>query len=360
MKSQTVYVSTRASMLTTSSPLQVQEISIDYTNCNTTAPRQDSTNFDPTAENQLESIPSGRVSSTFKSNADPAAMWGWGRENYTFESGVSLETNVCILSFTIPEAIKPPILFYYRLTNFYQNHRRYVKSVDIDQLKGDVRSASDLSSGDCSPLDNDPETGLPYYPCGLIANSMFNDTFSNLTLANPAGGSDASGQNYTMTVEGTSWSHEGDLYGKTKYKPEDVVPPPNWQQQYPNGRYNGSLPDLHTWEQFQVWMRTAGLPTFSKLYQRNDHDELSAGTYRLKIYDRKFFGSYLVPFFEDKLLMFMCVYRLPRRQVQRYQIYPHLYAHRHGRQEPVPRYRIPCCGRYLHLVGRGVPGYASH
>jgi hypothetical protein len=35
-------------------------------------------------------------------------------------------------------------------------------------------------------------------------------------------------------------------------------------------------------------MRTAGLPTFSKLYQRNDHDELSAGTYRLKIYDRKF------------------------------------------------------------------------
>ncbi|RYO48142.1 Meiotically up-regulated 89 protein [Alternaria arborescens] len=266
---------------------QVQEISIDYTNCNTTAPRQDSTNFDPTAENQLESIPSGRVSSTFKSNADPAAMWGWGRENYTFESGVSLETNVCILSFTIPEAIKPPILFYYRLTNFYQNHRRYVKSVDIDQLKGDVRSASDLSSGDCSPLDNDPETGLPYYPCGLIANSMFNDTFSNLTLANPAGGSDsASGQNYTMTVEGTSWSHEGDLYGKTKYKPEDVVPPPNWQAQYPNGRYNRSLPDLHTWEQFQVWMRTAGLPTFSKLYQRNDHDELSAGTYRLKIYDR--------------------------------------------------------------------------
>ena len=45
------------------SPLQVQEISIDYTNCNTTAPRQDSTNFDPTAENQLESIPSSRVSS---------------------------------------------------------------------------------------------------------------------------------------------------------------------------------------------------------------------------------------------------------------------------------------------------------
>ena len=53
-------------------------------------------------------------------------MWGWGREDYTFESGVVQETNVCILSFNIPEDIKPPILFYYRLTNFYQNHRRYV------------------------------------------------------------------------------------------------------------------------------------------------------------------------------------------------------------------------------------------
>jgi hypothetical protein len=42
---------------------------------------------------------------------------------------------------------------------------------------------------------------------------------------------------------------------------------------------------LHTWEQFQVWMRTAGLPTFSKLAQRNDKDELKAGTYWLKIYD---------------------------------------------------------------------------
>jgi hypothetical protein len=214
-------------------------------------------------------------------------MWGWGRENYTFEpQSVTQETNVCILSFNIPENIRPPILFYYRLTNFYQNHRRYVRSVDIQQLQGDARSASDLSSGDCSPLDVDPETGKPYYPCGLIANSMFNDTFSNLTLANPAGGSDASGQNYTMTVEGTSWSHEGDLYGETKYKPEDVVPPPNWQEQYPNGRYGDTLPNLHTWNQFQVWMRTAGLPTFSKLYQRNDNDVLTAGTYRLKIYDR--------------------------------------------------------------------------
>jgi hypothetical protein len=131
---------------------------------------------------------------------------------------------------------------------------------------------------------------------------MFNDTFSNLTLANPSGG--GGGENYTMTKAGTSWSHEGDLYGKTKYRPEDVVPPPNWQEQYPDGKYNGSLPNLHTWEEFQVWMRTAGLPTFSKLYQRNDEQELAAGTYRLKIYDRKIFPLPF-PFSTSLLLPFL-------------------------------------------------------
>lgn len=269
---------------------QVQEISIDYTNCNNTAPRA-RLDYNASLGNDLEPIPSSRVSASFGGKKmQTAPQWGWARDNYTFEpQGVTRETNVCILSFTIPADIAPPILFYYRLTNFYQNHRRYVKSVDIQQLKGDARSASALSNGDCDPLAVAPN-GKPYYPCGLIANSMFNDTFGNLTLDNAV--QDANGNeinSYNMTVAGTSWSHEGDLYGKTKYRPSDVVPPPNWQEQYHNGEYRDSLPDLHTWEQFQVWMRTAGLPTFSKLYQRNDKDTLRAGTYRLKIYDRMFF-----------------------------------------------------------------------
>ena len=215
-------------------------------------------------------------------------QWGSARDDFTFDSGVVRDTSVCILSIDIPNDIQPPVLFYYRLTNFYQNHRRYVKSVDVQQLKGDFRSAGDLSSGDCDPLDVAPN-GKPYYPCGLIANSMFNDTFGNLTLDN-AVRDDAGNEitSYNMTVQGTSWSHEGDLYGETKYKPDQVVPPPNWQEQYPDGQYNSnaSLPNLHTWEQFQVWMRTAGLPTFSKLYQRNDKEVLRAGTYRLLIWDR--------------------------------------------------------------------------
>lgn len=261
-------------------------MSIDYTSCIQRSPAVPA-NFNPQEQSRLEQIPDGRVSATFKEALKSQPKWGHAEEDYTFPiSGHTRPSNVCILEFDIPNDVKPPILFYYRLTNFYQNHRRYVKSVDIDQLKGRARSASDINSGDCEPLKNAPAPdGRPYYPCGLIANSMFNDSFDNFVYTS-ANNQDA--KNYNFTKDGLSWAHEGDLYGKTAYKPEDVAVPPFWVEQWPNGSYTGqTLPDLHTWEEFQVWMRTAGLPTFSKLAQKNDKDTLREGTYRMKIYDRK-------------------------------------------------------------------------
>jgi len=68
-------------------------------------------------------------------------------------------------------------MLYYRLTNFFQNHRRYVKSVDEGQLQGQNLTAAQLEKdGSCIPLITAPN-GKPYYPCGLIANSFFNGFF---------------------------------------------------------------------------------------------------------------------------------------------------------------------------------------
>ena len=175
------------------------------------------------------------------------------------------------------------MLFYYRLTNFYQNHRRYVKSLDTAQLSGTARSASQIRSGDCDPLKTH-SNGKPYYPCGLIANSKFNDSYE--TLSYESANADEANV-YNMTSTGIAWGNEKNLYGVSKYQPGDVMPPPGWAAQYPADGYTDErgLPDLHTDEAFQVWMRTAGLPTFSKLAMRNDHDVLKAGTYRLKIWD---------------------------------------------------------------------------
>ena len=219
--------------------------------------------------------------------------WGHAKEDFELESGkVQRDASVCILVFDIPDNIKPPILFYYRLTNFYQNHRRYVKSLDVNQLKGHDVSVSSIRAGECDPLDVAPATDTkperPYYPCGLIANSMFNDTFGDhINGTNVQGSNSPDAKPFNFSKKGISWSSEGDLYGKSAYKPDQVVPPPNWQARYPDDGYDSlkELPDLHDWEEFQVWMRTAGLPTFSKLAMRNDNDELLAGQYVLKIQD---------------------------------------------------------------------------
>ena len=336
---------------------QVQEISIDYTNCITDAPLTEAV-FNASQRSTLEDIPKGDYSATFKSEMKAQPQWGRAWEDYTWPSSRTQNTTVCILSFEIPNDIQPPILFYYRLTNFYQNHRRYVKSVDIEQLKGSAVSAGSIS-GDCSPLDLAPD-GRPYYPCGLIANSMFNDTFTSLNASNPQR-EEGSAENpeYKMTEDGTSWSHEGDLYGKTKYKPSEVVPPPFWQDRFVNGSYDSlnELPDLHTWEPFQVWMRTAGLPTFSKLAQRNDNDVLKAGTYRLKIYDRTLAPPALVPTFCGRILT---PRRFPRQGIQRHQVDSHFDTHRHGWQEPLPRHCVHCRGRSLPSAWCCLPRHSPH
>jgi len=260
---------------------QVQELAIDYTDCFTKSP-ETSANRDPSKPDTLIEVPSDRVTSYFKSSLTDSQKpkWGHATENFNYSSKVSIPRNVCVLQFDIPNDISPPILFYYRLTNFYQNHRRYVKSLDTDQLKGNAKSPSSIDSGDCDPLQLAPN-GKPYYPCGLIANSIFNDTFDNFTAQN------VNPPTYNMTQHGIAWSSEADLYGKTKYTADQIVPPPNWQDRYPKDGYTDErgIPDLHTDEAFQVWMRTAGLPTFSKLAMRNDHDVLKAGTYRIKIWD---------------------------------------------------------------------------
>lgn len=192
------------------------------------------------------------------------------------------EDRRCTIDFQIPNDLKPPVLMYYRLTNFYQNHRRYVQSLDEPQLRGDARTYGQLDGSNCDPLAGNGTQRKPYYPCGLIANSMFNDSYSDLKYLSGGKNSD---NTYPLSDKGVAWGSDKARYGKSKYKPDEVLPPPYWQDRYEGGVYK-ELPDLAEMEDFQVWMRTAGLPTFSKLARRNDKDVLKAGRYELEIYDR--------------------------------------------------------------------------
>ena len=80
---------------------------------------------------------------------------------------------------------------YYQLDNFYQNHRRYVKSRSFNQLNGKWIS-TDKELSDCDPIKKNSDLGpnitksidgtpldkdAPATPCGLVAKSFFNDTY---------------------------------------------------------------------------------------------------------------------------------------------------------------------------------------
>jgi len=228
------------------------------------------------------------VSSYFKPSNYTGSPAQWAKADITVRyQGQETPAHQCTLQFDITNDIGPPVLFYYRLTDFYQNHRRYVKSMDTEQLQGQFRSNESIANSDCDPLQIDNATGKAYYPCGLIANSQFNDSYISPLLTNP--GINAQYTTYTMTNEGIAWDSDKALYGISAYTPYQVSPPPNWQPRYPNGyacdEEGCGLPDLHTDEAFQVWMRTAGLPTFSKLAQRNDTATMVAGRYELNITD---------------------------------------------------------------------------
>eukprot|EP01125_Pyxidicula_operculata_P001392 TRINITY_DN11284_c0_g1_i1.p1 TRINITY_DN11284_c0_g1~~TRINITY_DN11284_c0_g1_i1.p1 ORF type:complete len:307 (-),score=46.65 TRINITY_DN11284_c0_g1_i1:111-1031(-) len=166
---------------------------------------------------------------------------------------------------------KAPVYLYYKLENFFQNHRRYVKSRNDAQLRGEVvTSLSDLA--DCAPFatssSNSTSPDSFYLPCGLIARSLFNDTFRVFN---------SSGQPVPLSTEGVAW--KSDIDSKFNNPPKDT----------PGIRV---IPDFEDVD-FVVWMRTAALPTFRKLYRVINTD--LNGTYDIVVkynYNVSSFGGH--------------------------------------------------------------------
>ncbi|XP_053563177.1 cell cycle control protein 50B-like [Bombina bombina] len=192
----------------------------------------------------------------------------------------------CNITLNITQQFKGPVFMYYELSNFYQNHYRYMISKDDKQLGGILYNLKNPAN-ECSPYLFD-FAGKPFAPCGVIANSMFNDSFKlyykdngkevdvplvgkgiswwtdyNVKFRNPTNGNQTLSEIFQGTAKPLNWM-------KAAYDLSD--------DPFNNGFIN---------EDFIVWMRTAALPTFRKLYRRietgNFTSGLLPGEYILKI-----------------------------------------------------------------------------
>ena len=247
------------------------------------------------------------------------------------DSNARIDKNPCTISIEVDKKMTAPVYMYYKLTNFYQNHRRYVKSRDDPQLRGMSDLAPDTVKTNCEyrfEVDGDGSSTAMLNvlnPCGLIAWSLFNDSFA---FARHGGASVAA------THKGIAWSTDVEKKFKNardgstglNYPPfaapramscqqgfdsmildpeqyNDCVEADNDAQEaardlptdegLPIGSVTGRpylRPGLcypgsgHCTEDehFIVWMRTAGLPSFRKLYLKLEED-LEPGTYEVTI-----------------------------------------------------------------------------
>ncbi|KAG7501935.1 cell cycle control 50C-like [Solea senegalensis] len=174
----------------------------------------------------------------------------------------------CTVEFTIEKRFKGDVFFYYGLKNFHQNLRRYMDSRDDGQMVGRKNNLKNPSSY-CKPFVRD-QSGLPIAPCGAVANSIFNDSFTlmyhepsstpvkvpllrrgitwytdkNVKFRNPKMNSS---MNLAQVFEGTAKP----LYWKKPVYDLDPLDQNN------NGFINDDL---------IIWMREAAFPNFKKLY----------------------------------------------------------------------------------------------
>lgn len=87
------------------------------------------------------------------------------------------DNGIGMLDIHVERDMNPPLWVYYQLDGFHQNHRRYVKSRSDSQLR-DAEGSPKIHAhelDDCKPwvLTGDRVN----YPCGLVARSVFNDTY---------------------------------------------------------------------------------------------------------------------------------------------------------------------------------------
>jgi len=222
----------------------------------------------------------------------------------------------CDVTFYVPYKMTAPVVVFYRLTDFYQNVFSYFKSRDSMQLYGyDANPDACLAGsglfndGDHTKFLNvgrniddcnvDEGENCEYlYPCGLVSNSFFNDTFdlkySSVGQTCDCSSLDASDKRVSDDFDCDKcevWPPAGqtsaDIYSQEDLgwtSDDDVYSAHDKYGTYSNTRYlNESYPSLINDngdenqrglqdDRYMLWMRPAAFSDFKKTYAKYDYD----------------------------------------------------------------------------------------
>ncbi|DBA03092.1 TPA: hypothetical protein N0F65_003339 [Lagenidium giganteum] len=221
--------------------------------------------------------------------------------------------NTCFVSITLREAIHGVAHVYYEVSGFLQNHRRFVSSINKIQFTDEWRP--DMPTTACAPMEYttselcqvgtcDPASNKTrkLFPCGIVANTMFNDI---IWLHNGTLPSGATLGRENLMAKGVArkypahnfvnptWNLTTDDYLPVWNNPNmsRLIPPPNGDARpYVTDDYTNSTawvfdpddPDRGVGtglenEHWRVWVEIAAHEPFRKAYGRIEGD-LPAGT----------------------------------------------------------------------------------
>jgi len=254
---------------------QVKEYSYDYTDCKEGG---DNTQGGDMCKKIIEKTPGKTCSCQIKIKGDDLTKGGDSGENAGGDWG-------------------DPVFLYYGLDNFYQNHRRYVKSRDDKQLVGKVDGevnqdcgSFSLGTGEKACQDKEDSDCKQINPCGAIANSLFSDviTMEYSSDHNRRVGDKDGWKDVQLVKKDIAWASDkkykfknpGDCETNPEYDTpdkqqkclckqfENFAKPTQWKKKLceldTEDITNNGLQN----EDLIIWMRTAALPNFRKLYRK--------------------------------------------------------------------------------------------
>jgi len=184
----------------------------------------------------------------------------------------------CRIELMVKHVMKPPLLVYYTVGPFYQNYNDYLTSEVPEEMMG-KHVTEQMRESLCRTEAVRKRDGLDIVPCGIMATSMFNDTFK--FSPHTVNVRDSYDESYTV-----AWPSDIDRYANQPgYPYANQADDPDRDKKWLPDLYGEGIINKEKGvkdPRFVEWMRPDATPYMRKRYGWIDHP-LEKGTIYLTV-----------------------------------------------------------------------------